>query len=198
MNKGVHAAFLSGNSVCFVTPYSASTKNIPNRTLTRAGRYGGVRPKEKPFMVDLNLDGPNEATLIGAQTVTPFNGSGDWVVTKPEHWLFKGTGMKKGDKISGLVGWEFHGEPASIPGLEVVAEGPTYTGGDVESHYTSTIYPGPKGNLVFNASTIFWAQGLAQPPGHMPPISHHGRPQGPDERVQKITKNLFEKFLENT
>ncbi len=196
VNKGVNAAFLSGNSVCFVTPYSASSKNVANRTLTRAGRYGGVRPKEKPFMVGLDLDGPNESTLIGAQTVTPFNGSGDWIVTKPEHWLFKGAGMKKGDKISGLVGWEFHGEPAAITGLEVIAEGPTYTGNDVESHYTSTIYPGPKGNLVFNASTIFWAQGLAQPPGHMPPISHHGRPQGPDERVQKITKNLFEKFLE--
>ena len=94
------------------------------------------------------------------------------------------------------MGWECHGEPAAITGLEVIAEGPTYTGNDVESHYTSTIYPGPNGNLVFNASTIFWAQGLTQPPGHMPPISHHGRPQGPDERVQKITKNLFEKFLE--
>lgn len=196
VDNGVNAAFLSGNSVCFVTPYSPSSKNVANRTLTRAGRFGGVRPKEKPFMVELNLNGPNESTLIGAQTVTPFNGSGDWIVTKPEHWLFAGTEMKKGDKISGLVGWEFHGEPADIPGLEVVAEGPTFTGGDVESHYTATIYPGPKGNLVFNASTIFWSQGLSQPPGHMPPISHHGRPQGPDERVQKITKNLFEKFLE--
>lgn len=46
VNKGVNAAFLSGNSVCFVTPYSASSKNIANRTLTRAGRYGGVRPKK--------------------------------------------------------------------------------------------------------------------------------------------------------
>ena len=38
--------------------------------------------------------------------------------------------MKKGDRIPGLVGWEFHGEPADIPGLEVVAEGTTLTGGD--------------------------------------------------------------------
>ena len=106
--------------------------------------------------------------------------------------------VKKGDRIKGIVGWEFHGEPADIPSLEVVAEGPTYTGGDIESHYTATVYPGPKGNHVFNASTIFWAQGLSAPPGHMPPISHHGRPQGPEARVQKITKNVFERFRSST
>ncbi|HLW67439.1 MAG TPA: N,N-dimethylformamidase beta subunit family domain-containing protein [Gemmataceae bacterium] len=189
IEAGVNAAFLSGNTCCFVAPFSAS-----QRVLTRAGRYGGIRPKEQPFMADLPAEAPNEATIIGAQTVTPFNGSGDWIVTKPEHWIFAGTGMKKGDRIPGLVGWEFHGEPAAIPGLEVVAEGPTWTGGDAESHYTATIYPGPKGNFVFNAATIFWAQGLSQPPGHMPPISHHGRPHGPDERVQRITKNVFDRF----
>ena len=102
--------------------------------------------------------------------------------------------MQKGDRIPGLVGWEFHGEPAKIPGLQVVAEGPTFTGGDRESHYTATIYPGPKNNHVFNASTIFWAQGLAAPPGHMPPHSHHGRPHGPDPRVQRITRNVLERF----
>ena len=95
---------------------------------------------------------------------------------------------------AGLVGWEFHGEPAKIRGLEIVAEGPTINGGDVGAHFTATIYPGPKKNLVFNASTIFWSQGLSSPPGHMPPISHHGRPHGPDERVQRITRNVLERM----
>ncbi|MSR30202.1 MAG: hypothetical protein EXR99_01730 [Gemmataceae bacterium] len=195
--SGLNAVFLSGNTCCFVTPFSPATGGAANRILTRAGRYGGVRPKEERLMADLHLDGPNESTLIGAQTVSPFNGSGDWIVTKASHWLFEGTGMKNGDRIPGLVGWEFHGEPAAIPGLEIVAEGPTWTASEAPSHYTATIYPGPKGNWVFNASTIFWAQGLSQPPGHMPPISHHGRPHGPDARVQKITANLFQKILKS-
>ena len=194
VKAGVNFCFLSGNTCCFVAPYSPSSSGVPNRVITRAGRYGGVRPKEVKYMADLTVEGPNESTLIGAQTVSPFNGSGDWIVTKPEHWLFAGTRMKKGDRIPGLVGWEFHGEPADIPSLEVVAEGPTWTGGDVESHYTATVYPGPKGNFVFNASTIFWSQGLSAPPGHMPPISHHGRPHGPDPRVQRITKNTFDRI----
>jgi hypothetical protein len=194
IRAGVSAAFLSGNSVCFVTDITASSSGTPHRVLERVGRYGGIREKEKAYMADLPVEAPNEATLIGAQTVSPFNGSGDWICTRPDHWLFQGTGMKKGDRIPGLVGWEFHGEPADIPSLEVVAEGPTFTADERQSYYTATLYPGPKGNLVFNASTIFWAQGLSQPPGHMPPISHHGRPHGPDERVQRITRNLLERL----
>jgi hypothetical protein len=194
VKAGVNVAFLSGNTCCFVAPYSESAGKVPARVITRAGRYGGIRPKEEKYMADLPAEAPNEATLIGAQTVSPFNGSGDWVVSRPEHWLFEGTKMKKGDAIPGLVGWEFHGEPAGIPGLEVVAEGTTINGGDAEAHWTATVYPGPKKNLVFNAATIFWAQGLSAPPGHMPPISHYGRPHGPDARVQRITRNLFERF----
>jgi hypothetical protein len=194
VKAGVHVAFLSGNTCCFVAPFFPSSRKVPNRIITRAGRYGGIRASEKKYMADLNIEAPNEATLIGAQTVSPFNGSGDWIVTQPKHWIFEGTGLRKGDRIPGLVGWEFHGEPAKIAGLEVVAEGPTWTGGDRESHYTATIYPGPKKNVVFNASTIFWAQGLSAPPGHMLPYSHHGRPHGPDPRVQRITRNLFERF----
>ena len=105
--------------------------------------------------------------------------------------------MKKGDRIAGLVGWEFHGDPAKIPGLAVVAEGEAINSGDQRAHWTSTLYPGPKGNWVFNAATIFWVQGLSSPPGHMLPYSHYGRPHGPDVRVERITRNLLTKFLEH-
>src|SRR5262249_58166173 len=88
---GVNGAFLSGNACCCVAPFSASDAGVPERVLTRAGRYGGIRPKEREYMADLPVDAPNEATLIGAQTVCPFNGSGDWVVTRPGPWLFQGT-----------------------------------------------------------------------------------------------------------
>lgn len=193
VRAGVNCAFLSGNTCCFVAPFFSSSRKVANRIITRAGRYGGIRANEKAYMADLPVEAPNEATLIGAQTVSPFNGSGDWIVTRPDHWLFAGTGMRKGDRIPGLVGWEFHGEPADIPGLQVVAEGPTTNSGERDARYTATIYPGPKGNFVFNASTIFWSQGLSAPPGHMPPWSHYGRPHGPDARVQRITRNVLER-----
>ena len=195
VDEGVNAAFFSGNTCCFVSPFSPSGDGVPNRILTRAGRYGGVSQAEVDTMGPFPLEGPNEATLIGARTVVPFNGSGDWVVADATSWIFAGTGMRNGDAIPGLVGWEHHGDPAAIPGLQVVAEGEVITGGGQPGRYTATLYPGRKGNWVFNAATIWWPQGLSRPPGHIPPYSHHGRPHGPDRRVQRITRNLLERFL---
>jgi hypothetical protein len=105
--------------------------------------------------------------------------------------------MKNGDGIPGLVGWEWHGDPADIPGLEVVARGELQSRG-TKGTYTSTIYPGPKDNLVFNAATIWWSDGLSAPPGYLHPSAHEAKPKGPDRRVQRITANLFNRFRGNT
>src|SRR5262249_38322555 len=83
VKAGVNFGFFSGNAVCFVTPFSPASDGRPNRVIERRGRYGGVQPVEEKWMADLPDDGPNENTLIGARTVIPFNGSGDWVCTKP-------------------------------------------------------------------------------------------------------------------
>ncbi len=104
--------------------------------------------------------------------------------------------MKAGERIAGLIGWEYHGDPPKdIPGLEIVGQGTAFVGGVKPQQWTATIYPGPKGNFVFNAATIFWAQGLSSPPGHTLPWTHWTRPHGPDERVQQITKNLLNRAL---
>ena len=94
--------------------------------------------------------------------------------------MFAGTGVKKGDRIPGLIGWEYHGDPAALPGSRSSRQEPPGSGAVRPQKWTATIYPGPKGNFVFNASTIFWAQGLSSPPGHTLPWSHWSRPHGPD------------------
>ncbi len=196
--EGLNVGFFSGNTCCFVTPFAPSSAGVPNRNFTRAGCYGGASQAEKEYgMGPFPLEGPDEREIIGARTIIPFNGAGDWIVSDDSHWMFDGTGMKNGDGIPGLVGWEFHGEPLDIPGLKIVAKGDALNSGDQVAHWTATIYPGPKDNHVFNASTIWWAQGLSSPPGHMLPYSHNGRPHGPDERVQKITHNLLKRFLKS-
>lgn len=195
VKKGVSQLYLSGNAVCFLSPYRPSSDGRPNRIITRAGRYGGLTEAEKAYMGPFPTQGPNENLLIGARTITPFNGGGDWIVTKPDHWIFAGTAMKKGDSVPGLVGWEFHGDPADLPGLEIVAEGIALTGARRPAHWTATVHPGPQKNIVFNASTIYWAQGLSSPPGHMLPWSHWTRPHGPDERVQRITQNVLRRAV---
>ncbi len=196
IRRGVNHLYLSGNSVMGLTPFQNSEDGRENRVISREGVYGGVYGgMEDFFQYPFPQEGPKANLLMGAHSVYPFNGGGDWICAKPGHWLFAGTGMKKGDRIEGLVGWEFHGDPAPIAGLEVLAEGDALSGGTKPSHWTATIYPGPKQNFVFNASTIWWAQGLASPPGHILPWSHWVRPMGPDARVQRMTKNLIERGL---
>lgn len=191
--NGLSVGFLSGNTCCFVAPLVPSSDGRPHRVFHRGGRYGGLMKIEEPVMGPFDLAGPNENLLIGARTISPFNGSGDWTVVKADHWLFAETGLKNGDSLRGLVGWEFHGDPAKIPGLEVVGSGVVTNAGDDQGLFTATVYPGPKGNWVFNASTIFWSMGLSQPPGLIQPHSHYGRPHGPDDRVGKITANFLAK-----
>jgi hypothetical protein len=197
VKAGVTQLYLCGNSVYGVTPFQPSHDGHPNRIISRKGRFGGVTDfeREQFFKIPFPMAGPNEALLMGARSPYPFNGGGDWFCTEPDHWIFAGTGMKKGDFVPGLVGWEFHANPADIPGLEVVAEGTALSGGTRPVKWTATIYPGPKKNYVFNASTIFWSQGLSSPPGHMLPWTHGTRPHGPDERVQQITQNLLRRAL---
>jgi hypothetical protein len=197
-DEGVCLLFLSGNTMCWVTPFHPGSDGHPNRIIFRGGPYGGEdtyarrrQAEHGPFPEH----GPDEGLLMGARNIEPVNGGGDWIVARPEHWMFVGTGMKKGDRIPGLIGWEYHGDPPPIPGLEVVAEGVAWVGGRVPQTWTATYYTGPKGNFVFNASTIFWAQGLSSPPGHTLPWSHWSRPHGPDERVQRITHNLLRRAI---
>ncbi len=194
---GVNLLFFSGNAVCWVTPFRAASDGRPNRIIKRAAPYAGLERHRKTGGDRVHFDavGPDEGLLMGAVNVIPVNGGGDWICAQPEHWIFEGTGMKKDDAIPGLVGWEYHGDPVKIAGLEVVAEGTAWVGGTRPQRWTATIYPGPKNNFVFNAATIFWAQGLSSPPGHMLPWSHWNRPHGPDERVQRITHNLLRRAI---
>ena len=206
--EGVSLAFFGGNSVLCVVPMLPSGNGTPNRATRREGWFmpvsGKIPEAVKRKMVNQegfepNM-GPDGARLMGARLdnsgKSGGRGSGDWTCTMPQHWLFEGTGMKKGDSVKGLVGWEWHGAPAmDLPGLNVVAEGTPFINGKEMGRYTSTLYDGPKGNVVFNAATIWWANGLTSPPGHVNPSRHGVTQQGPDKRVQQITHNLFQRII---
>lgn len=196
--EGVNLLFLSGNAVLWVSPFRDSSTGNSNRILFRGGPYGDhqwSRDRIKQYG-PFPEQGPDEGYLMGVRNVRPITGGGDWIIAEPNHWIFEGTGVKKGDAIPGLIGWEFHGDPPpDLPDLEIVAEGTAWTWGETPGKWCATVHSGPKGNFVFNASTIFWVQGLSMPPGHTLPWSHWNRPHGPDERVQRITHNLLKRAL---
>ena len=162
-DAGVNLAFLSGNSVWGVVPLLPSSDDRAHRIIRREGvflgeEYGKVFQKSQG--VEFKYPPGQDQGLLMAGI-----GGGDWVCAKPEHWLYEGTGMKEGDTVKGLVGWEWHGNPVrDLPGLEILANGtPVNNEGKPKRPHAATIYDGPKGNVVFNAGTIWWAQGLSSP-----------------------------------
>lgn len=192
--RGLNAAFFSGDTCWGVIPFLPSGSGAPHRVIARTGLFGPFDERlaqEFPETRKFQYFAPTEATLIGARNVFPYNGPAtDWTCANQKHWIFEGTGMKNGDGIPGLVGFEWMGDPADISGLEVLAKG-TVRAGDGEGVYTATIYPGPKNNFVFNAATIWWSDGLSAPPGYVRPDA---KLRGPDPRVQRITANLLNRF----
>ena len=165
-----------------------------------------------------NVNFKNEEQLMGV--ISYGVGYGDWVVKNSDHWIYEGTGMKDGDKIPAIIGWEFHGAPAAnIEGLVVVAESAL---SQTDKLHNGVVYPCPKGNWVFNAGTCWWAEGLSQPPGHVPagdggmeeppyryatdpysrsaPAGHNpgGRTFGVNSYVRKITANVINRMIKDS
>ena len=95
-----------------------------------------------------------------------------------------------------MIGWEWHGDPAPIDGLQVVAGGPTQAsrGNPNGGEYTATVYPGPRDNFVFNAATCWWSDGLSEPPGYVRPQIYLP-PQGPNRLGQQITRNILNRMI---
>jgi hypothetical protein len=196
IDAGLNVAFFSGNTCCGRILFAPDKQGSANRAFERVGVFGppgGTR--DFASMKSLAHERPYANELLGAHSTGPVTGGADWICSEPQHWIFEGTDMKRGDGIPGLVGWEWHGDPAPIPGLVVVASGPTQSapGQPNGGIYTATVYPGPKGNFVFNAATCWWADGLSEPPGYVRP-SVYTSPKGVDPRAQRITRNILERM----
>ena len=176
-DAGVNLAFLSGNAVSGRVELLPDKAGNPNRVMRLTDR------------------GFEEAELMGSQSYGV--GLADWTCTAPDHWAFEGTGMKKGDAIPHLVGWEFHGPPlGEHKDMVVLAQGnvKSYDGEERNRQYAATIYTADKGNYVFNAATCWWTKVLSTPPAYIDPPFIPGFRKG-DERVRQITKNILDRMI---
>ena len=193
--RGLNVGFFSGNSVC------GRIKHDPTvRGFERVGVFGPPHgTQEFASMYTLPHKRPYANELVGAHSTGPVVGGADWICADPDHWIYQQTGMKKGDAVPGLIGWEWHGDPAPIESLKIVAEGPTHSrpGEPNGGHYTATIYDGPKNNFVFNAATCWWADGLSEPPGYLRPEGYVPR-RGPHKWIQQITRNVVDRMIGRT
>ena len=180
---GVNVGFFSGDAV-----FGKILLDAGDRAFERVGVFGPPQgTREFNAISTLPHERPYGNELMGAHSTGDVVGTYPWICTTPGHWVYEGTGMQQDEQIPGVIGWEFHGDPAPIPGLEIIATGPPGAG---RNTYTATVYPGPRGNFVFNAATCWWADGIAAPPGYV----HPPGTSGPHPQLQQITRNVLNRM----
>ncbi len=142
------------------------------------------------------LNRPENAVLgamYGDGFHTPPAKPGDFLATNTSQWIYQGTGMKDGDTILGVIGYEFDAvfhngfEP---PNVIALSRSPICTdnlGCGVIGN--TTIYQSAAGGWVFNASSMEWPNGL----DHFAAYCGQDCP-ALDQRFERITRNLIDRF----
>ncbi len=121
----------------------------------------------------------------------------DWVVSGADHWVFEGTSLRNGDRIPGVVGYEFDavaGNGLSPAGLAVLSRSPVCgLPGPCNRFSNSTIYQASSGAWVFAAGTIQWGWLLDS----FRPWCGTQCPDSTDPRLARITANVLRRFQED-
>ncbi|WP_431307076.1 N,N-dimethylformamidase beta subunit family domain-containing protein [Candidatus Protofrankia datiscae] len=99
---------------------------------------------------------PESALTGGMYQCNPVHA--DLVIQDPAHWLFAGTGVTAGTRISGMVGSEYDRVDLSYPTpsrIEVLAHSPVVCHGRLD-HADISYYTADSGAGVFDSGTSAW------------------------------------------
>lgn len=171
LNKGGNLLYLSGNGIYWKVSFDESLeqmecvkygKNVHRHDSTAGGKWRNVGRPESAVL-------GTEYTPAGAGTYAPF------MVIQPDHWLYDGIDIKKGDLFGESIhgGWASGDEtdkitPNSPENIVLLAEGLNKQRltqvGDNEQDKNGgaylTYYDHPGGGFVFSGSSITFTGGL--------------------------------------
>jgi hypothetical protein len=203
-DRGVHLAFLGADVCYWQIRFEPNARGEINRTMVA---YKEAAGELDPFAIDRQPQNNRQITgrwrdrptsrpeerLVGVMyAADPVDA--DIVVSDASHWVFAGTGLRNGDVLRGLLGYEvdaiYGGGPAT---LERLAHSPFVDRGDPRAPKTRysdmTIYTAESGALVFATGSIQWAWGLDDynaPAWHTPRAS---------DAAQRITRTVLAGML---
>ncbi len=205
VSAGVNVAFLSANEIYWQVRLEASGLGPARRvTCYKSAKLDPLAHSQPALTTCRWREAPvsePEATLIGQMYGHIVRRPADWVVRSADHWLYEGTGLRDGDRLTNLVGQEYDTYFAQFApsGTVVLAQGPvdavmqTAPGeGDVPSPaiHTATMYTATSGATVFAAGTFQWSWAVDV----FGPRAYRGFATPYDERVVRMTRNLFDRL----
>jgi hypothetical protein len=115
-----------------------------------------------------------------------------YVVTRPDAWMFRGTGVREGHAFKALVGIEYDRVNPAYPlerPIEIVAHSPLTCNG-VNSYSDSAYYTHQGGAGVFSVGTMRWVESFG------PPLYHWGITKECGNFTQRVTANVLRVFAD--
>jgi len=168
-DAGVNIGFLGANCM-FRRTRIASTRLGQGRLIIcykTSYRQDPMYGKDNALVTSDWREPPNpdpESSLTG--TLYESNpADAAYVVATPDAWMFKGTGVSKGTKFTGLVGIEYDRVNPDYPvqrPIQVVSHSPLTCRG-IHSYSDSAYYTHHGGAGVFNAGTMRWVAAMGPP-----------------------------------
>jgi hypothetical protein len=110
----------------------------------------------------------------------------DLVVADASSWVFEGTGVKNGDRLPGLLGYEVDRSSDHTPsGATLLTHSPYPFRGSTR-YSDMVLYTAPSGSVVFATGTMQWSWGLVDP-------GIEGK-RYESTAVQRATRNVLRRF----
>lgn len=202
---GTNVAFLSANEIFWQVRLEASPLGPARRVTCYKSAKLDPFALTQPELTTCRFREPPvndpEAPIVGQMYGHIVKRPGDWVVLNADHWLYAGTGLRDGDHLVNLVGQEydtFFPELAN-PGTVLLAQSPVeaviepadrtnpYASAGI---HTASIYTADSGATVFSAGTFQWSWAIDE----LGDRSYRGVATPYDERVSRMTRNLFDRL----
>lgn len=203
--NGTNVAFLSANEVYWQIRLEPSPLGAGRRITCWKSPTADPLAATEPALTtcrwrEAPVNDP-EATIIGQMYGHVVQRSADWVVAGSSHWLYEGTRLGDGDRLTNLVGQEFDTFDRAFapPGTTILARSPVRalireTGHGIAQPapglHTATVYTAESGATVFAAGTFQWSWALDARSNR----SYHGIVTPVDPRVGRMTTNLFDRL----
>jgi hypothetical protein len=181
---GLSLGFFSANSVYWRIRFEASTRGKPNRTMV-CYKTANLDPEQGERTTTHFRSSPSarpENSLLGVMYELWSNVDAHPLIVKnASHWVYEGTGVKEGDTLSHVVGYEWDrvfDNGQSPPSLVRLSSGSGIGVYGQQTPHDMTIYFPTPTSFVFASGTIQWGFGLSDP-------------QYMDARIQRITENVL-------
>ena len=190
-DAAVNLAFFGANPLYWQVRFEASAAGVANRVMV-CYKAANIDPVQGPTTTinwrDAPLNRPEQA-LVGVMFTNETVGQVNvpYVVTNSSNWVYANTGLKDGDAVSSLVGYEADRYIATYPAAaanQVLLSRSPFSSPNGPDYANSSIYQAPSSAWVFATGTMSWSWAL----------DNFGTTNQTDPRIQQMTTNVLNAF----